>query len=202
MSTRGDKIAELLSHLPSRVSGRADRLGCPDEEKLADFLGGHLEKDARATLETHLAQCSFCLKDLVAAYKSGELVGIETAPQRLIDKVLELVQGQRETLFHLAVRLVKGSIELISTSARVIPAPTPVLRGEAKPAEGNALQVEHEVGRFRVAVELDLSEAGTCQVVANVRNETGRARRRGASELDVGGPRTGIVSDSRGHSCV
>ena len=83
-----------------------------------------------------------------------------------------LVQG-RETLFDLVVRLVKGSIELISTSARVIAMPTPALRGEVKPAEGNALHVEHEVGRFRVAVELDLSEPGTCQVIANVREETG-----------------------------
>ncbi|HXV79349.1 MAG TPA: hypothetical protein VEG60_05690 [Candidatus Binatia bacterium] len=173
MSTRDDWVAELLSRLSIRVSGRADRSGCPDEEKLADFLAGHLEKDARATLEAHLAQCSFCTGDLVAAYKSGEVGGLETVPQRLIDQALELIQGRQETVFRLVVRLVRGSIELISTSARVITQPTPALRGEAKPAEGNSLQVEHEVGRFRVAVELDLSEAGICQVVANVREQAG-----------------------------
>jgi hypothetical protein len=113
------------------------------------------------------------MNDLVAAYKSGEVAGVETVPQRLIDTAIRVVQGRQETLFHLAVRLLRGSIELISTSARVITAPAPVLRGEAKPATGNALQVEHEVGRFRVAVELDLSEAGTCQVVANVKERTG-----------------------------
>lgn len=41
------------------------------------------------------------------------------------------------------------------------------------PSHTNTLQVEQEVGRFRVAVELDLSEAGMCQVVAHVREESG-----------------------------
>ena len=86
--------------------------------------------------------------------------------------MIGLVQG-RGTLFDLVVRLARGSIELISTSARVIAAPAPALRGEVKPAAENMLQVEHEVGRFRVAVELDLSAAGMCQVIANVRDDTG-----------------------------
>ncbi len=172
MDADEDKIGRMLRRPTRQARDKVDRANCPGEETLAVFLSGDLPKEARNEVEAHLAQCSFCMQDLVADYKSGELVGIETAPQRLIDKALELVQG-RETLFDLIVRLVKGSIELISTSARVIPAPTPALRGEAKPAAGNALQVEHEVGRFRVTVELDLSEAGTCQVVANVREETG-----------------------------
>jgi len=173
MSTHDDKIAELLGRLRSRVGGKADRSNCPDEERLVDFVAGHLEKRESATIEAHVADCSFCLDDLAAAYQSSEVDGIETVPKRLIDQALKVVQGQRETLFHLVVRLVRGSMELISTSARVTPAPTPVLRGEAKPAESNSLQVEHEVGRFRVAVELDLSAAGTCQVVANVKEQTG-----------------------------
>jgi hypothetical protein len=49
----------------------------------------------------------------------------------------------------------------------------PVVRSEPKAALENALQVEQDVGRFRVAVELDLSEAGMCQVVANVKEESG-----------------------------
>jgi len=186
MSNRDDKIVELIRRLSRRASGKANRSGCPDEEGLVDFLAGRLEKDLSGTIEIHLSHCAFCLDDLVAAYKSGELATSEAVPQWLVDKVMELVKAQPETLFHLVVRLVKGSIELMSTSGRVLVAPTPVLRGEAKPVETNALQVEHEVGRFRVAVELDLSEAGLCQVVANVREETGEPAERVRLTLSSG----------------
>ena len=171
MNADEERIAEILRRLMSRTQGRDNQADCPDEETLAVFLSGSLDDAARNLVETHLTSCSLCVEDLVAAYKSGKL-GIDKVPQRLVDNAMGLVQG-RETLFDLAVRLVKGSIELISTSARVIPAPAPVLRGEVKPAEANSLQVEQEVGRFRIAVELDLTEAGMCQVVANVREETG-----------------------------
>lgn len=167
------KIRGMLRRLRRQVSDRVDRADCPSEEMLAVFPGGNLPKELRDEVATHLAQCSFCLKDLVSDYKSGEIAGTERVPQRLIDSAVALVQG-RETAFDLVVRLVKGSIELISTSAQVIPAPTPVTRGEVSPAQDTALQVEQEVGRFRVAVELDLRDAGMCQVVANVREETGK----------------------------
>jgi hypothetical protein len=62
---------------------------------------------------------------------------------------------------------------LISTTARVVAAPVPVLRAEAQESPANRLRVEQEVGRFKVAVELDLSEAGVCQVIANVTEESG-----------------------------
>ena len=173
MNADEKKIAGILQRLPRRARGPNYRSGCPNEETLAVFLSGDLPRDARDEVEVHLARCSFCIEDLVAAYNSGEFAGVQTIPQRLIDSAMGLVQG-RETLFDLVVRLVNGSLEMISTSARVIPAPAPVLRGEIKPVVGNALQVEHEVGRFRFAVELDLREAGTCQIVANIREETGK----------------------------
>jgi hypothetical protein len=173
MSTADDKIAELLSRLPTRVSGKADRSDCPDEEILASFLAGNLEKDAERTLESHLARCSFCCEDLAAANKFDEFANTERVPQRLIERVMGLV-SERENSFDLIVRLVNGSLELIRTAARVTPISAPLLRGGAKPAKGDALQVEQEVGRFRVTVELDLREAGTCQVIANVTEESGK----------------------------
>ena len=85
-----------------------------------------------------------------------------------------LVEG-KETLFDLAVRLVRDSIELISTSGRVTSAPLQAaVRGKVEPSKGSVLQLEKEVGRFKVAVELDLIEAGMCQVIVSVKEEGGR----------------------------
>jgi len=172
MDTAEEKIPEILRRLGSKAHGRHDRSNCPSEESLAVFLNGDLAGAGRDQLETHLAQCAACADDLVAAYQSAQPGALGEVPQRLIEKALALVPS-KGTLFDLTVRLFGDSIELISTSARIIPVPVPVLRGEATPSPSNTLQVEQEVGRFKVAVELDLSEAGVCQVVANVRGESG-----------------------------
>jgi len=167
-----NKIAEMLRRLSGRAREGANRVNCPDEETLAVFLSGDLSGDVGKKVEAHLAKCSFCLDDIVVAYKSGEGYDVLSVPQRLVAKVRALV-SKKETLFDLAVRLVGGSIQLVSTTARIMPAPAPVLRGVAPESAGNMLQVEQEVGRFKVAVELDLSEAGVCQVIANVKEDSG-----------------------------
>jgi hypothetical protein len=172
MNPDEEKIAEILRRLSGRARGRTDRVDCPDEETLAVFLGGDRSGGAGKTVEAHLAECSFCLDDIVTAYKAGEGYAGASIPEQLIAKARALV-SERDTLFDLAVRLVEGSIQLISTTARVVPAPVPVLRAEAQESPANRLRVEQEVGRFKVAVELDLSEAGVCQVIANVTEESG-----------------------------
>jgi hypothetical protein len=174
MSNRDDKIVKLLSRLPSRGGGSGDRLECPDEETLTDFLAGRLEKNARAALETHLAQCSFCLDDLVAAYKSGELAGTETVPQRLIDNAIGLVQGQ-ETLFDLVVRVTKGTLELIRASVPVSwPELAVQLRGNQPGPTGKVLQLSKAMGRFNITAELEAVEEGMCLLDVHVKDELGR----------------------------
>lgn len=173
MDAGENKIAEILRRLIWRTRDKTARTHCPDEETLAIFLSGNLKGDEKQRVDTHLTNCSLCVEDLAAAYKSSEGSEMERVPQRLIEKAMGMVEG-KENLFDLVVRFVKGSIELIQTSARVMPVAVPVVRGAAKSAEGNALQVEKEVGRFRVAVELELIEGGVCQVVANVTEEQGK----------------------------
>jgi hypothetical protein len=110
------------------------------------------------------------LEELVAVYKSG--TGYEIVPERVVQKAMALVE-RREPVFDLAVRFVKDTIELISTSASVIPMTVPATRNLAKPSQANALHVEQELGRFRIAVELEIGQSGTCQVTANVTESTG-----------------------------
>ena len=185
-----NKIAEMLRRLSGRAREGADRLSCPYEETLAVFLSGDLLGDAGKVVEAHLAECSFCLDDMVAAYRSSEGYTVGSIPEQLVAKVRELV-SKKETLFDVAVRLVEGSIQLVRTTARIMPAPAPVLRGAAPESPGNMLQVKQEVGRFKVSVELDLSEAGLCQVVANVKEESGKG---------VEGVRLSLSSGEREHA--
>jgi hypothetical protein len=165
-----DKIAEFLRRLSARARNRGDRPGCPDEENLAIFLSGPLNENARNILEAHLANCSHCVEDLAAARASEQ--GYDTAPHRLIQQAMALVEP-KERLFDLAVRLARGALELISTTGRIIPIPVPVMRAETTAVAANAVQVEHDVGRFRIVVELEIGDPGTCRVTANVTEPTG-----------------------------
>lgn len=172
MNGNENKILDMLRRFWGLTPNKGDRTGCPDEETLAQFLTGNLADDQRDKIEGHLALCSYCAQELVAGYKATETDEVTRVPQRVMVRAMALVPV-KEAFFDLAVRLMRESIELISTSGRVVPLLSPVVRGEAKLAQSNALQVEQEVGRFKIAVEIDLNGTGTCQLTANVNEETG-----------------------------
>jgi hypothetical protein len=187
MTPDEEKIAAILRRLSGRPREGADRFNCPDDESLAVFLSGDFSGDRGKIIEAHLAECSFCLDEIVAASKAD---GAEIVPQYLIHKAQALVES-REPLFELVARLFHKSIELIETSGRIVSMPLPVVRGAAKAGFPNALQVEQKVGRFRIAVEIEVSEPETCQIVANVTEDTG---------LPAEGVRLSLNSDEREHA--
>ena len=174
-----DKIERLLQARLARRTQKGTRQECPDEESLANYLGGLLTNEARESLETHLAGCTFCVDEIVAAHKAMQETAMETVPQRVMDRAMGLVPAKQksEGVFDLVVRLVKDSIELVSTSGQWI---TPLaaapagVRGRATEAESSILQVEKEMGKFKVAVEVERIETELCQVVVNVSGLEGK----------------------------
>jgi hypothetical protein len=167
-----EKIAAALRGLQNKLAPSGERTRCPNEETLALFLNGALTGDGQSEIEGHLATCTYCVEELVAGHKSAEGGLLARVPQRLLERAMALVSA-KERLFDLAVRLVRGSIELINTTGRVVPLLRPTMRGQAKPVEDNALQVEQKLGRFKVAVEIDVSNKEACQLTANVSEENG-----------------------------
>lgn len=172
-----ERIGRILSHILSQQRQRTGRAGCLDEEVLASYLSGLLTGDAKENLEAHLATCTMCLDDLVAVHKAVEDKGVERVPQRVIDRAMSLVSpSQRgEELLDLVVRVVKDTVELVRTSGQLILSPAPVgVRGRPKPSQTSILQVEKEMGRFKVTVEVERVETELCQVAVRVRQEGGR----------------------------
>lgn len=51
-----ERIAAIMRRLLSRAKGEATRVGCPDEESLANYLSGLLSGAAKESLEAHLKQ--------------------------------------------------------------------------------------------------------------------------------------------------
>jgi hypothetical protein len=163
----GRMFAYLLAQKP-----RNGRAGCPDEETLASYLAGGLTPTTSEEIETHLAQCTACLDELSAAYSSILEVEKETVPEALIAKAMALIPqaAQEEGFFDMVVRLARGSLELVSTTGQLVEVPGLAgVRGKPESPGTTILQVEKEMGRFKVAVEVEPVEDELCQLAVTVK---------------------------------
>ncbi|MBM4261561.1 MAG: hypothetical protein FJ145_09030 [Deltaproteobacteria bacterium] len=171
-------IEKLLKSVVTKSRQTPSRHDCPDEERLTNYFAGTLPQNEKEAVESHLAACSFCSDELVNLRQIAELADQGRVPQRLIERAMALVQSPKaqESILDLVVRIVKDSIELVRTSgqwmnpAMALPAG---VRGKAQPSATTILQVEKDVGQLKVAVEVELIEAGQCQVAVGVKDSSG-----------------------------
>jgi len=165
-----EQVGRILAYLIAQKPSNG-RVGCPDEETLASYLAGGLTPTICEETETHLAQCTACLDDLSTAYSSMLGEEKETVPQALIAKAMALVPqtAQEEGFFDMVIRLARGSLELVSTTGQLVEVPGLAgVRGKPETPSTAILQVEKEMGRFKVAVEVEPVEDEMCQLAVTV----------------------------------
>ena len=166
-----DQIGRILAFFMAQkaINGRA---GCPDEETLAGYLAGGVTPSMDEQIDLHLAQCTACLDELSAAYSSMRGNGKEAVPEGLVAKAMALMpqNAQKEGFFDMVVRLVRGSVELVSTTGQLVQVPALAgVRGKLESRGTTILQVEKELGRFKVAVEVEPVEDELCQLAVTVK---------------------------------
>jgi len=163
----GRILASLMAQKP-----RQGRATCPDEETLANYLAGGFPSSVDEQINTHLTECTACLDDLSAAYSSMLGDEKEAVPEGLIAKAMALMpqNAQEEGFFDMVVRLVRGSVELVSTTGQLVEVPALAgVRGKPEASGTTILQVEKEMGRFKVAVEVEPVEEELCQLAVTVK---------------------------------
>ena len=166
-----EQIGRILAYLIAQKP-RNGRAGCPDDEMLASYLANGLTPAAGEEMETHLAQCTACLDELSAVHSSMLGDEKETVPEALIAKAMALVPQatHEEGFFDMVVRLARGSLELVSTTGQLVEVPGLAgVRGKLETPGTTILQVEKEIGRFNVAVEVEPVEDELCQLAVTVR---------------------------------
>ena len=166
-----EHIGTMLAYLLARKP-RSGRAGCPDEETLASYLEGGAMPTMGEEMETHLAHCTACLDELSAAHSSMLGNEKETAPEALVTKAMALIPqtAREEGFFEMVVRVARGSLELVSTTGQLVEVPGLVgVRGKLESPGTTVLQVEKEMGRFKVAVEVEPVEDELCQLAVTVR---------------------------------
>ena len=166
------QIGRILRRFLRRDREETKRVGCPDDERLANYLGESLSEAERRELESHLASCAGCLDDLGAAYKAQHEEDRDTVPQRLLEKAMALIPAKqaKPDFLEVVVKLVRDSLELVSTSGQLAFATTAAeIRGKGKSLDSTILQVEKELGKFRIWIEVERTEGDLCQVVVKVK---------------------------------
>jgi len=166
-----DQIGRILAFFMARKS-RNGRAGCPDEETLANYLTGGVTPTMREDTEIHLAQCTACLDELSAAYSSIMVDEKEAVPEALVAKAMALrpQNAPEEGFFDMVVRVVRGSLELVSTTGQLVEVPVLAgVRGKLESPGTAILQVEKEMRKFKVAVEVEPVEDGLCQLAVTVK---------------------------------
>ncbi len=85
------QFEKILCGYLSRQRQVKERAGCPDEESLDVHLSGNLTEETKRRLEVHLADCPFCVDELVAVHKAMQEADTETVPRQLREKAMALV---------------------------------------------------------------------------------------------------------------
>ena len=166
-----ERLGRILAYLMAQKP-RNGRAGCPDEETLASYLASGLTPTMGEEMETHLAQCAACLDEVSAAYSSMLRDEKETVPEAFVTKAMALIPqvAREEGFFDMVVRLARGSLELVSTTGQLVEVPGLAgVRGKPETPGRTILQVEKDIGRFKVAVEVEPVEDELCQLAVTVR---------------------------------
>ena len=172
MSERDEEsLGRLLRRLARQQPSGKSPMECPGDENLAAYLDGGLAEIDRSKLESHLTDCRFCLDELVAAHTASQQVGSDAVPAKVSARAMALFPESKpmREIFKLVIELARDSLELISTSGRlVMPAAAAAIRGKEKAADSSVLRIESELEKFHVAVEVERLDNNLCQVVVNV----------------------------------
>jgi hypothetical protein len=168
-------MGKILCHIFGQRTIDAARNSCADEEMLARYQTGLLESEEITEIEAHLGDCAVCRDDLVATHVATKDGETEVVPQRVLERAKALVPSSSDEpgFFDLVVRLVRDSLELVSSSGQLVP--TPVLadiRGKGK-SDAAILQVEKELGKIKVDVEVERLDGELCQVAVKVKPRSG-----------------------------
>jgi hypothetical protein len=82
-------LQQLLHGRRNQVLRRGWR--CPDEAKIAAYVGHQLEGPVRQTMETHLADCDYCLEQVSFLAQSADWTNFDALPPQLLSRARNLV---------------------------------------------------------------------------------------------------------------
>ncbi len=179
-----EPLGSIFKNLRRQKKDETPTSECLDAKNLAAYIDGNLSASDRQLLDRHLIVCQRCFEDLGRGVMYIETLPreIEPLPRHVFERAMETVRprpekstfGEVRYSLDLAIRFVKDSLELLSTSGHLALAPVPIaVRGATQEATTPLLTVEDALGETKVSVEVERVGADNVQATIELKDQAG-----------------------------
>lgn len=132
---------------------------CPDEERLADFVEGRLDAEARAEVESHLAVCDECLEAVTTARAitrgAVDAGRLKPVPEEVTREAFERVSGSSSGPTGGLGKRLRRRLEEIYAGVQQTLAPLVGLEAEPVPIRGT----RHDLSDSLIRLQKTFKEA-------------------------------------------
>lgn len=155
-----DKLENFIKQVYRKwKSGRKTENAHPDEEALACFLEGRLDKAEAEEIKKHLISCRDCLEAFSLNLKM-DVAEAQDVPPELIKRAKDLLSsGEGVSLLEIILKVKDKALEILNTSGDVLVGqelvPAPVLRSRSIGNFKDEVTILKDFKDIRVEVKID-----------------------------------------------
>lgn len=145
------------------------RTGCPDEERLADYLEGRLSEKERSHVEEHLAGCEICLEGLAVITRlvhDRDQFELDHVSNEVTEAAVRLVTSRTVMTQDSLMEKLKGSVRNIGSAMSDVLCPKQGQRWQPAPVRGSNTVVSDDcvclkVSFEKIETEIEIEKTGS-----------------------------------------
>ena len=155
------------------LKDKLKRKPCPDEILINRYVLHQCSQKERNEIESHLAECPFCRKEVVFLTQSQADIQNEEAwdelPEWMINKSMGLVKEIKNSMLEIFLQYIRGQWKIIRHSGIFVPQPVPAAREDASAHKVALPALIKEFNEYRVEVFFEGDVEGAINVRIKVK---------------------------------
>jgi hypothetical protein len=175
-----DLIDKLIKRASRQEQTPRPQTACPDEETLASFVEGRLEKGLEKEIREHLLSCDSCLElavSLAPQFEEAQIASRVQVPLKSLRRVLRLDPAW-EGAWELVIRFARGLVQALRTSGDISiasPVPAEAFRGGKQVISENLVAFRREFPPYLAEIEVEKIRDDQGEITVSVNEkETGK----------------------------
>jgi hypothetical protein len=147
---------------------------CPDEEKLAEYLEGHLPEEDRYVMEEHLSECRVCLEGIIVTnnlIRHKERFELESVPAEVTESSVRSVTGRNSLFSGILTNKLEGTVKNIGLKIADVLGLYPwekyhpaLIRSSKRVMSENFVSMGVPFKNIKTEIEIEKTEAGKASI--------------------------------------